>query len=87
MPWALALPKYAHLPVALNEHGQKLSKQTHATSLSRTPPGRILCQGLRFLGQKPPSGLSSESPATVLKWATDAWSMAQVPRVTGIELV
>jgi glutamyl-Q tRNA(Asp) synthetase len=50
----LPSPRYAHLPLATNAAGQKLSKQTLARALDPTRPLPALCAALRFLGQSLP---------------------------------
>ncbi len=47
----LSTPAYAHLPVALGEVGQKLSKQTGATPLRDNEPLPQLMAAWAFLGQ------------------------------------
>jgi glutamyl-Q tRNA(Asp) synthetase len=44
-------PRYAHVPVAVNAAGEKLSKQTGAASLDLADPRRELARARRFLGQ------------------------------------
>jgi glutamyl-Q tRNA(Asp) synthetase len=44
-------PRYAHVPVAIDAAGQKLSKQTSATPIDLANPGRELARARRFLGQ------------------------------------
>jgi len=44
-------PCYAHLPVAVNAAGEKLSKQTGARPLDLSDPKRELARARRFLGQ------------------------------------
>jgi len=75
----LPTPGYAHLPLALTKAGVKLSKQSHAAPLNLRQPGTNLTAALRFLGQRPPSELATESPATVLDWALAHWSPSAVP--------
>jgi glutamyl-Q tRNA(Asp) synthetase len=79
----LPTPAYAHLPVALDARGEKLSKQTHAPPLDERHPGPALVAALRFLGQQPPPELEREPPALVLDWALAHWRLAQVPAVLG----
>ncbi len=63
-------PRYAHLPVALNDAGEKLSKQTAAEPLDLADPKRELARVRRFLGQdedgwdlaRVPRGRSSPAP-------------------------
>ncbi len=44
-------PHYAHVPVALNAAGEKLSKQTGARALDLADPKAELARARRFLGQ------------------------------------
>lgn len=44
-------PGYAHVPVAVNAAGEKLSKQTGAQPLDLSDPLRELARARRFLGQ------------------------------------
>jgi len=44
-------PRYAHVPVALNAAGEKLSKQTGARPLDLSDPQAELARARRFLGQ------------------------------------
>jgi glutamyl-Q tRNA(Asp) synthetase len=44
-------PRYAHVPVAVNVAGEKLSKQTGAAPLDLADPKRELERARRFLGQ------------------------------------
>ena len=45
-------PRYAHLPVAVNAAGEKLSKQTGARPLDLADPRAELARARRFLGQE-----------------------------------
>ncbi len=66
-------PDYLHLPVALNQAGQKLSKQTLAPGLDASNASRDLFNALSFLGLDPPVALQSIPAAEVLQWATEVW--------------
>lgn len=70
-----ATPAYLHLPVAVNEAGQKLSKQTRAAPLDARRAGTALVEALRFLGQKPEAALAHAKGAEVLAWAEENWSL------------
>ncbi|HOY02906.1 tRNA glutamyl-Q(34) synthetase GluQRS [Zoogloea sp.] len=76
---ALPTPSYAHLPVAINGAGEKLSKQTLARSVAGAPPARVLVDALAFLGQSPPPGLADGGLSDVWQWALRNWSLARVP--------
>ncbi len=68
-------PAYLHLPVAVNEAGQKLSKQTQAAPLEAHKPGPALVAALRFLGQKPEDALAHAKGAEILVQAIERWSL------------
>lgn len=80
----LPTPSYAHVPVALNRAGEKLSKQTHAPSINDEPPLRLLCSVLGFLGQHPPKTLLDGCLDDLWHWATAHWRLERVPRRRGI---
>jgi len=72
-------PCYAHLPVATNAQGEKLSKQTLAQALETAAPARSLWQALDFLGQSPPADLQNDGLQVLWQWALANWSLASVP--------
>ncbi|MDR0701071.1 MAG: tRNA glutamyl-Q(34) synthetase GluQRS [Azoarcus sp.] len=76
----LPVPAYAHLPVAANAMGEKLSKQTLARAIDSFPPARALAWALAFLGQHPPDALAGASLAQVWAWARAHWCIERVPR-------
>lgn len=77
----LGLPalRYAHLPVAVNAAGEKLSKQTLATPLDPLRPAPALWQALDFLGQQPPPELRDEA-ALLRQWAQAHWRLEAVQK-------
>lgn len=75
-----ANPRYAHLPVAVNVSGKKLSKQSHAAPLSLDDPQSVICQALAFLGQQPPVHLIEASLRELWEWSLHHWNMDAVPR-------
>jgi glutamyl-Q tRNA(Asp) synthetase len=78
------LPQYAHIPVASNAAGEKLSKQTLAPAINATRASAWLIQALHFLDQQPPQELTAQSPREILKWATQHWDINQVPQQRSI---
>lgn len=76
----LPTPTYAHLPVAIDDTGEKLSKRTRAAPLDPARPILSLLSALHFLGQAPPAELTSASLADVWRWAIAHWELARVPR-------
>ncbi len=73
-------PEYAHLPLATNIAGEKLSKQTLARAIGDRPPAAALVAALRFLGQNPPDALAHASLTELWQWAQAHWSLSAVPR-------
>ena len=74
-------PRYAHLPVAVNAAGEKLSKQTLAAPLDAAQPLPALVAALSFLGQQPPRGLASATVRELWDWAMNNWKLERVAHV------
>jgi len=79
-----ATPAYAHLPVAVNADGEKLSKQTRAAALDAEHPSPDMVHALRFLGQSPEESLTTARPEEILAWALEHWNMDRVPHQLSI---
>ena len=75
-----ATPRYAHLPVATNAAGEKLSKQTRAPGLELGQAATALVAALDFLGQAPPAALARASVREIWDWALAHWSFAKIPQ-------
>jgi len=75
---AAPLPIFGHVPLALQENGQKLSKQNQAAPLDNQRAGINLWHALAFLGQNPPQDIWGAAPATILSWAQAHWCRARV---------
>ncbi len=76
-------PEYAHIPLALNENGEKLSKQTLARAVCCENVSNLLVVALRFLGQQVPPEIEKYSPREIVVWGTENWSWAEIPKVKG----
>lgn len=76
-------PAYAHLPVAANEQGEKLSKQTLASPVEPAVP--VLFRALGFLGQNPPDELLGADIPSFWNWAIAHWDMEKVPKTKMIQ--
>lgn len=79
-------PTYAHFPVAVNEKGQKLSKQHFATPLDHKSPLPALLRALRFLRQSVPEDLTQGDIPSALQWAIAHWDIQAVPKLANIRL-
>lgn len=73
----LNTPAYAHVPVVLGEHDEKLSKRLQSDPLTRQNPAGALGAALRHLGHRPPAtpGIND-----LWDWALANWDLARVPR-------
>ena len=71
-------PKYAHIPVASNAAGEKLSKQTLAPAIDALQASPLLAEALGFLGQQPPKDLSEHMPSDILEWAKQHWDISKI---------
>jgi len=80
----LPVPRYAHLPVAVNARGEKLSKQTFADPVDPREPGVVLVRALQFLGHSAPDRLSRADRLDVWQWAKANWRVERVPRVAAL---
>lgn len=80
----LPVPSYAHIPVASNTHGQKLSKQHFARPLEEKRASIHLHEALAFLGQQPPGELLGAAPEELLQWGIAHWDIQKVARVANI---
>ena len=70
-------PGYLHVPVATNERGEKLSKQTQAPPVRAEHAAGELRRALAFLHQPPAEGGSAME---ILAQATAAWNPAAIVR-------
>lgn len=75
-------PEYVHLPLALNEQGDKLSKQNHAPALPEGDPRPVLIRALQFMNQDVTKEWQDLSLEALLEKAVANWSLSRVP-VTG----
>jgi glutamyl-Q tRNA(Asp) synthetase len=75
----LPRPHYAHLPLAVDATGRKLSKQYRDAPVDPTQPLDALLLAYEFLGQERPP----ERPLGLedfWRWAIEKWSLQRVPR-------
>lgn len=69
-------PAYLHVPVIVDEHGYKLSKQTLATAVDTKSPNKTLFDLLVLLKQNPPDELNGATVNELLDWAIANWQPA-----------
>lgn len=74
------VPRYTHLPLALDSTGEKISKRHHHVISAQTKtPQYFLFHALIFLGQSPPIELIHQHPESILNWAIDHFSIQKIP--------
>lgn len=76
----LPVPRYLHLPVAVNNNREKLGKQTHAPPVRPAAGNQALIAALNFLHQTLPDGAAQASQAELLQWAIKHWNVSALPR-------
>ena len=76
----LPVPRYMHVPVAVNAAGEKLSKQTRAPAIDSQQPIPALLAALNFLGQQPPHDLARATITDLWAWAIAHWRRERIPR-------
>jgi glutamyl-Q tRNA(Asp) synthetase len=66
-------PAYLHVPVIVDHHGYKLSKQTLAAAVDTQSPNLTLFDLLALLKQNPPDDLNGATVNELLDWAIVNW--------------
>jgi glutamyl-Q tRNA(Asp) synthetase len=77
-------PSYLHVPTAVNDLGQKLSKRSGARGLSADEVDVMLLAALSALRQNPPAGLAGASLARIWDWALENWNIGYLRGETEI---
>ena len=77
-------PTYAHLPIAIDANGNKLGKQTGASTIDSGKPVAALVKAMNFLGQQTEPGLENASLNTFWQWAIEYWDISKIPRTEKI---
>jgi len=78
----LCAPDYAHIPVAINTDGHKLSKQTLAQPIQSMDTLATLKTAWKFLGQ---STLAVNTVNEFWQSAIDSWNLASVPKSSQVK--
>lgn len=82
----LSVPSYFHLPVAINEDGSKVSKQSHAEAIDSNRPCHVLFKALEFLGQTPPAEFIDSDVESILDWSIQNWDVNSLPKQKEIKI-
>jgi glutamyl-Q tRNA(Asp) synthetase len=81
----LPKPNFVHIPVVVNDQGQKLSKQTYAQTLPKKGRRKILIQAFKDLGQQVPRALESEPLDIIWECAIQNWDVSRIPKVKSLK--
>lgn len=76
--------QYGHIPIVINDSGQKLSKQHFAAPINSSEACTLLVKALGYLGQKPDKELLLETPEKILQWGSENWDIQAVPKLATI---
>jgi len=76
----LPTPSYVHLPVMVDQHGDKLSKSSGAGAIDADRPVIELVRAFRALGLRPPPVLNGATVEEAIGWACESWTLDRVPR-------
>ena len=72
-------PIYGHIPLAMNNLGQKLSKQHHAKQLPQGNEQEQVWLALNWLNQNPPLELRTSSVKDIIDWGISFWDISKIP--------
>lgn len=81
-----AQPHYAHIPLAVNSNGEKLSKQNLALPINKEHAPQLIFEALLFLGQNPPPTLKQNSLPEIWQWAIQNWQLSKISRSLSINI-
>lgn len=77
---------YLHLPLALDQYGNKLSKQNHAPAIEIGNPKPTLIKAMHFLGFDLPASIEDGNISEILAWGVRHWHIQQLPQSMKITL-
>lgn len=83
----LPTPRYAHLPLAVDGQGRKLSKSDSALPIDRRDPLPALRAAWQALGQPPLGIAGARSTTELLQLAHSAFQPSRIPRVAKLDLL
>lgn len=78
--------RYLHLPLAMDNSGNKLSKQNHAPAIDIINPKPTLIRAMHFLGFTLPDEIIDAQLAEIIAWGCQHWQLSQLPSATKITL-
>lgn len=76
--------RYLHLPLALDDNGNKLSKQNHAPAIDALDTKSTLLKAMLCLGFAIEPSLKDGTIEEIVQWGVRHWSLLQLPESTEI---
>ena len=73
----LSPPDYLHIPIIVDQSGEKLSKQAHAKPIDTSSPQSLIREALIALGQETHKGVAGLGD--LLERAIAAWQIERIP--------
>lgn len=77
-------PTFAHIPIAVDHLGDKLSKQSSAKELTTESPQNVLWHALNCLNQAPPQELKSQSLPQLWRWGIKNWRLDKIQQIQSV---
>lgn len=77
-------PSYIHVPIIVDQQGQKLSKQSFAQAVDDNNRSQTLIQLLKLLKQNPPQTLATAPVKLILQWAIEHWQPQKLTAISKI---
>lgn len=74
----LRVPGYCHVPLVLDPHGAKLSKQTGAKALHESELSQAVFKVLALLNHAPPGAMKTAPPRALLEWGIGNWNLEKL---------
>jgi len=71
-------PKYAHIPIVVDNSGSKLSKQTGAQPVSSSNRSETLFNLLTLLRQAPPKEIRTARVDDIIEWGIKHWDISKL---------
>lgn len=75
------IPCYSHVPVVVDRHGVKLSKQTGAKPVEISNIGCVMYNTLCLLNHPPPETMKKAASQELLQWAIKNWNLESLAKI------
>lgn len=77
-------PSYSHIPIVIDQDGNKLSKQFGACGIENEAASKNLYNALVALCQEPPEELSNERLDSIWDWAIVNWDISKLRMLSSL---